>query len=67
MGAHLATVDGIRVRIFSLMNAWPDLHSTGIPPSDCTMSTVFQVSRGSCTIVRARVTLQERRRQQPTM
>ena len=32
------------------MKACPDLHSTGSPPWRRTMSSVFQVRRGSCTM-----------------
>jgi hypothetical protein len=49
----------------SLMKACPVLVHTGTPPSPDTMSTVFQVSRGSCTMRSPGMLLQERRRQQP--
>ena len=42
------------------MNACPDFDSTALPPAAATISRVFQVRRGSCTIalpgVRARNT-----------
>ena len=50
VSAHFATVDGVFLRIRSLIKACPVFDITGVPPAAVTTSMVFQERRGSWMI-----------------